>query len=38
MASVNKVTLLGNLGHDPEVRTTPAGNTVANFSVATTDK
>ena len=38
MASVNRVTILGNLGRDPEVRTTPAGNTVANFSVATTDK
>ena len=38
MASFNKVTILGNLGHDPEVRTTPAGNIVANFSVATTDK
>ena len=38
MASFNKVTILGNLGRDPEVRTTPAGNTVANFSVATTDK
>ncbi len=38
MASYNKVTILGNLGRDPEVRTTPAGNSVANFSVATTDK
>ena len=38
MASYNKVTILGNLGRDPEVRTTPAGHTVANFSVATTDK
>ena len=38
MASFNKVTILGNLGRDPEVRTTPGGNTVANFSVATTDK
>ena len=38
MASYNKVTILGNLGRDPELRTTPAGNSVANFSVATTDK
>ena len=38
MPSYNKVTILGNLGRDPELRTTPAGNTVANFSVATTDK
>ena len=38
MPSYNKVTILGNLGRDPELRTTPAGNIVANFSVATTDK
>ena len=38
MASYNKVTILGNLGRDPELRTTPAGNSVANFSIATTDK
>lgn len=35
MASVNKATLLGNLGKDPEVRYTPAGTAVCNFSVAT---
>jgi len=35
---VNKVIILGNLGRDPEVRTTPSGQPVANFSVATTRK
>ena len=36
MASVNKVILIGNLGKDPEVRTTPQGTSLARFSVATT--
>jgi single-strand DNA-binding protein len=35
MASVNKVILIGNLGKDPEMRTTPQGTTLARFSVAT---
>lgn len=35
MASVNKVILIGNLGKDPEIRTTPQGTTLARFSVAT---
>jgi len=35
---VNKVIIVGNLGRDPEVRTTPSGQPVANFSVATTRK
>jgi single-strand DNA-binding protein len=34
--SVNKVILIGNLGKDPEIRTTPQGTTLARFSVATT--
>ncbi|MCM3609171.1 single-stranded DNA-binding protein [Cupriavidus pauculus] len=38
MASVNKVILLGNLGADPEVRYTPAGDAVANIRLATTDR
>jgi single-strand DNA-binding protein len=35
MAGVNKVILVGNLGKDPEVRFTPSGQAVANFSIAT---
>ena len=33
--SLNKVILIGNLGNDPEVRSTTGGNRVANFSLAT---
>lgn len=33
--SLNKVTLIGNLGNDPEIRTTTGGNKVAQFSLAT---
>jgi len=33
--SLNKVTLIGNLGSDPEVRSATGGNRVANFSIAT---
>ena len=33
--SLNKVTLIGNLGNDPEVRSTSGGNRVASFSLAT---
>ena len=36
-ASVNKVILIGNLGSDPEVRYTPSGSAVANFSIATNE-
>jgi single-strand DNA-binding protein len=32
---LNKVTLIGNLGSDPEVRSTTGGNRVATFSLAT---
>ncbi len=35
---INKVTLLGNLGADPEVRYTQGGTAVASFNVATTEK
>ena len=38
MASVNKVILVGNLGRDPEMRSFPSGDQVANVSLATTDK
>jgi len=34
---VNKVMLLGNLGRDPEVRFTPSGQAVANFTIATNE-
>ncbi len=37
MASVNKVILVGNLGRDPEVRTFPSGDRVANCTMATTE-
>jgi single-strand DNA-binding protein len=35
--SVNKVILLGRLGQNPEVRHTPSGASVANFSLATNE-
>ncbi|MEC7920542.1 MAG: single-stranded DNA-binding protein [Chloroflexota bacterium] len=34
MASLNKIMLIGNVGQDPELRYTPEGNPVANFSIA----
>lgn len=37
MAGVNKVILIGNLGRDPEMRFTPGGQAVANFTLATTE-
>jgi single-strand DNA-binding protein len=38
MASVNKVIVVGYLGRDPEMRTFPSGDQVANVTVATTDR
>jgi len=38
MASLNKVMLIGNLGADPELRYTPSGAAVANFSIATREQ
>jgi len=35
---VNKVLLLGNVGKDPEIRSTAGGMTVASFSLATADR
>lgn len=35
--TVNKVILLGRLGQDPELRYTPSGAAVTNFSVATNE-
>jgi single-strand DNA-binding protein len=36
--SVNKVILLGNVGKDPEIRSTPGGVMVANLTLATSDR
>lgn len=36
-ASVNKVTIIGLVGKDPEIRSFPSGDRVANFSVATSE-
>ena len=38
MAGINKVILIGRLGQDPEVRYTPSGVAVANFSIATSEE
>ena len=35
--SVNKVTLLGNVGKDPEIRSSASGIMVANLTLATSD-
>ena len=37
MAGINKVIIVGRLGRDPEIRYTPDGAAVANFSVATSE-
>jgi single-strand DNA-binding protein len=34
---INKVILIGNLGQDPETRTTPGGTTVTNLRIATSE-
>jgi single-strand DNA-binding protein len=33
--NVNKIMIIGNLGHEPELRKTPKGNTVLTLSLAT---
>lgn len=37
MASVNKVILVGNLGADPEVRSSANGDAICNLRIATSD-
>jgi len=37
MSGVNKVILIGNLGKDPELKSTSGGKSVANFSLATNE-
>ncbi|MGD9224459.1 MAG: single-stranded DNA-binding protein, partial [Desulfobacteraceae bacterium] len=37
MSGINKAIIVGNLGRDPEMRYTPDGTAVANFSVATSE-
>ena len=38
MASLNKAIIIGNLGKDPEIRSTTSGQSVATFSLATGEK
>lgn len=38
MASFNKITIVGNLGRDPELKYTPQGSAICNLSVATTER
>lgn len=38
MAGINKAIIVGRLGRDPELRYTPDGTAVANFSVATSEE
>lgn len=35
--SINKVMLIGRLGQDPELKYTPSGSAVCNFSLATSE-
>lgn len=37
MAGINKVIIVGHLGSEPEIRTMPNGESVANISVATSE-
>lgn len=38
MSSVNKVIIVGHLGRDPEMRTFPNGDRIANVTIATSEK
>lgn len=37
MSSLNEVNLIGNVGRDPELKTTHSGERIANFSIATSE-
>ena len=37
MAGVNKAILVGRLGKDPEIKYTPSGTAIANFTMATSE-
>lgn len=37
MRSINKITLIGNVGKDPEIRFTKSGEPIASFSLATSE-
>lgn len=38
MASINRVVLLGNLTHDPELRSLPSGTAVCQLRIAVNDR
>ena len=38
MASVNKAIIIGNLGKDPELKSTPNGQSVCTFNIATNER
>lgn len=38
MKSVNRATLLGNVGRDPDIKVTGGGTSVASFSIATSER
>jgi single-strand DNA-binding protein len=38
VAAVNKVILVGNVGKEPEIRSTQSGDSICNLSLATTSK
>lgn len=38
MSSFNKITIVGNIGHDAETRFLPSGDPVVTFNVATTER
>lgn len=38
MSSLNKATIIGNVGQDPDIKTMQSGDKVANLSIATSEK